>query len=75
MEVIFRLISTAKSTQSIKSMTKNGIRFTNPAKGFKISSDGKVYTDKTHELDPGTYIITVSENDKPDSETKIIIHK
>ena len=63
--------TTAEATFTIKEITKDGKKFTNPnnGKGFKIDSKGKVYADKDHTLVKGTYVVTVSAKDKSDNKT------
>ena len=60
--------TTAKATFTIKKVTKDGANFTNPSKGFKIDSKGKVHAETGHKLLKGTYVVTVSAKDKSDNK-------
>ena len=60
----------AKATFTLKEIKKDDKKFTNPdkKKGFQIDSNGKVFADKDHKLEKGTYAVTVSAKDASDSK-------
>jgi hypothetical protein len=58
------------ATFSITEATKDGEAFTNPEKGFKVDSLGKVYGEADNELAVGVYELTITAEDRGDEANK-----